>query len=862
MLQVSPLEDTTSMKEPTRASTIAIDDGRSREMRSPPLHVPTYTFPQVLEATKEYFQGDELAASTWATKYALRDQDGNYVERTPADMHRRLAREFARIEAKYKNPMSEDEIFSLFDRFRYVVAQGSPMSAVGNPYKIQSVSNCFVVQSPADSYGGILHTDQQQAQIMKRRGGVGFDLSTIRPRGLPTANAAQTTDGIGIFMDRFSNTCREVAQGGRRGALMLTLDVHHPEVRTFINIKRDLVRVTGANISLRLSDEFLSAVRDGKDVQLRWPCEPSSKPVVEEWVDARALWDEIVTAAHACAEPGLLLWGNILKGSPADAYADVGYRTTSTNPCAELPLCPGDSCRLMVVNLASFVLDAFCEDSCFDWEKFHTVVKKAQRLMDDLVDIELEHVDRILAKIDEDPEPEEIKRAERDLWRQIRETTSNGRRTGLGVTAVGDAVAMLGYKYGSNQSIEFVEELYKALAVASYESSIEMAEERGCFPVYDFRKEQGHTFIERVLEAAGDDVRRRYEASGRRNIANLTTAPTGSVSLLTQTSSGIEPVFEILYTRKKKITSNDESARVDEVDDLGDKWTKFTVRHHGLKRWQEVTGLGDDDVAKSPYWGAQAEQIDWVQRVKLQAAAQRWVDHAISSTLNLPEEVTVSEVQKIYMEAWESGCKGITVYRKNSRRGVLVKEEIFAQHSAPKRPDKLPCEVHRSRVKVGESSEDWIFFVGLLEGKPFEIFGGTTENIDLPRRLQRGTLVKRAFKNGGKYDFLYGEEDDPCTVRDFVRLFNNPDRGAWTRMVSLSLRHGAPIQYVVEQLQRDKDADMFDFAKSMARVLKTYIPDGSTPATEKVCPECSSEGSLSYQEGCILCRSCGYSKCG
>lgn len=862
MLQISPPEELSVTKEPGRASTIAIDEGRVREMRSTPPPVSTYTFAEILEASTVYFEGDVLAANTWCTKYALRDLEGNFVEKTPADMHRRLAREFARIEQSYKNPMSEDEIFSLLDRFRYVVAQGSPMSAVGNPYKIQSVSNCFVIPSPADSYGGILHADQQQAQIMKRRGGVGFDISTIRPRGMPTANAAQTTDGIGIFMDRFSNTCREVAQGGRRGALMLTLDVHHPEVRTFINIKRDLVRVTGANISLRLSDEFLNAVRDDKNVQLRWPCEPSKNPVVEEWVNARQLWDEIVTAAHACAEPGLLLWDNILKGSPADAYADVGYRTTSTNPCAELPLCPGDSCRLMVVNLSSFVEDPFLGSASFDWANFHEVVKKAQRLMDDLVDIELEHVARILKKIEEDPEPEEIKRPERELWLRIQKAAGNGRRTGLGVTAVGDVVAMMGLKYGDDESIDFVEKIYRGLAVASYESSIEMAQERGSFPVYDFRKEQGHPFIERVLEAAGDDVRRRYEASGRRNIANLTTAPTGSVSLLTQTTSGIEPAFEVLYTRKKKVNPNDESARVDEIDELGDKWTKFTVRHHGLVQWQRATGHTDADVEKSPYWGAQAEQIDWVQRVKLQAAAQQWVDHAISSTINLPEDVTVSEVQKIYMEAWESGCKGITVYRTNSRRGVLVKEEIFAQHSAPKRPDKLPCEVHRTRVKVGEDFEDWIFFVGLLEGKPFEIFGGITENLELPKRLKRGAIIKRPFKAGGKYDFVYGDDDDPCTVKDFVHLFNNPDRGWATRMASLALRHGAPIQYVVEQLQRDKDSDMFDFARTMARVLKSYIPDGSKTSSAKVCSQCSSEGSLIYQEGCVLCRSCGHSKCG
>lgn len=836
---------------------------------SPPRQ--TYEFDEVFAAALSYFEGDELAANTWATKYALRNRHGEFLELTPAATHRRIAREFARIERKYPSPMTESEIFELLADWT-VVPQGSPMSAMGNEYQLQSVSNCFVVPSPEDSYGGILFADQQQAQIMKRRGGVGMDLSSIRPKGMATANAACTTDGIGVFMERFSHTCKEVAQGGRRGALMLTCDVHHPEIRTFIGIKNERsscpacgheerLKVTGANVSVRLSDEFLEAVEKGNAYQLRWPCDPRKKAIVEDWVDAREIWNEIMVHARDSAEPGLLFWDNILRESPADCYADEGYRTECTNPCSEIPLSAYDSCRLMVVNLARFVKAPFTAEASFDWERFRDVVGKAQRLMDDLVDIELEQVDKIIAKIECDPEKPEVKQVEKALWHRIRQAASGGRRTGLGVTAVGDTVAMLGHRYGSEASIEVVEKIYEALAVSSYDASITLAEERSPFPVFDFRKEEGHPFLARVLAAGGPKMRERYRKYGRRNIANLTTAPTGSVSLLTQTTSGIEPVFKAVYTRKKKVHINDVNARIDEVDAHGDKWTYYDVKEPGLRLWQAVTGKGDDALAESPYYGAEAEQIDWHQRVRLQARANRWIDHAISSTVNLPEDVTTDDVKKIYVEAWRSGCKGITIYRKNSRQGVLVEKREFHEHAAPERPGLLPCDVHRSRVRVGTEYEDWIFFVGLFEDKPFEIFGGSTDRIELPRKVTGGWISKRNLKSGGKYDFVYGDADDPTRIKDIVAQFNNPDQGWATRMISLSLRHGAPIQYVVDQLNRDREADMFDFAKSCSRVLKKYVPDGAAPSHRR-CGECGAEDTLRFQEGCLTCSSCGASRCG
>lgn len=855
----------TKVGDPQIASVTSAEGWEDSSHPSPPR---VSTFEEVQAASQDYFHGDDLAANTWATKYALQNSRGEYLEKTPTDMHWRLAGEFARIESKYPNPLSKQEIFDLFDRFRYVVPQGSPMSAVGNPYKLQSASNCFVIDPPKDSYGGLLRTDEEEVQIMKRRGGVGFDISSIRPQGLPTANAAQTTDGIGLFMQRFSNTCREVAQGGgRRGALMMTVDVHHPDIRTFIHIKEDLKKVTGANISIRLSDEFLQAVKDQAQVCLRWPCDKTKPAKIERWVDANELWLEICQAARDCAEPGLLLWDNILRESPADCYADEGYATSSTNPCAELPLSPGDSCRLMVINLIAFVKKAFLSGAKFDWQAFEQVAKKAQRLMDDLVDLELEKLAAIQAKIGSDPEPGDIKQVEQALWARLQETCRRGRRTGLGITALGDVLAMLGLRYGSDESIAFVEELYKRLAMASYTASIEMAEERGSFEVWNLQKEIDHPYLTRVISLLPSEVQAKYRMFGRRNIANLTTAPTGSVSLLTQTSSGIEPVFKALYVRRKKINGPNENARVDFVDAMGDRWTEFVVRHHGLVQWQKATGKNDTNFKESPYWGAEANDLDWKERVRLQAAATRYVDHALSSTLNLPSDVTVETVQKIYMEAWESGCKGVTIYRDGCRDGVLItpeKKDLFPQHATPERPEQLRCEIHRAKIRTHESStvhEEWIIFVGLFEGKPYEVFGGTTENITLPKKVDSGTMIRRKLKSGSKYDLQYGEEEDPMVIRDIAKVFDNPDRGWATRMISLSLRHGAPVQYVVEQLQRDKESDLFDFAKVLARVLKKYVPDGAVPGSELPCPDCSVQGSLKYQEGCLMCTSCGYSKC-
>ena len=678
---------------------------------------------QALIASREYFEDDELAANVFVTKYALTDKGGDIHEHTPADMHRRLAKEFARVEEKYPNPMSEDEIYDLFDGFKYVVPQGSPMSGIGNPYQVQSISNCFVIESPYDSYGGILKTDQELVQIAKRRGGVGFDMSTIRPRGVATANCARTTDGIEVFMDRFSNSCREVAQNGRRGALMLTISVHHPQIRDFIKIKRELTRVTGANISIRLSDEFLTAVSKQKEFQLRFPVD-SEDPQMSEWVDAGELWSEIIESAHACAEPGLLFWDSAKRLTPSDIYEQEGFGSTSTNPCGEIILSPYDSCRLMVVNLLSFVENPFSKDASFDYRKFDEVVQKAQRLMDDMIDLEIEQIGKILGKIDGDPEPDAVKRIERDLWQNINAQARKGRRTGLGVTAVGDTLAALGTRYGSKKSIKLVESFYKALAIGSHRSSCIMAKERGAFEVHNHDKERGHPFLEQIWEAAPDvyDMCKKY---GRRNIAITTTAPAGSVSVLTQTTSGIEPAFMLHYTRRKKLTENDLDGRVDFVDDSGDRWQEYTVYHHGFKQWMDVNQVVEDGtssdeklVAMSPYAGATANEIDWVAKVKMQAAAQKWVCHAISNTTNVPAETDVETIKKIYMEGWKSGCKGVTVYRDGSRSGVLVGKDddddsTLKVHSAPDRPDELECSIHHATIK----GEAWTILVGVLGGK-------------------------------------------------------------------------------------------------------------------------------------------------
>jgi len=816
--------------------------------------------------TNEYFEGDELAPDVFM-KYALRDGD-HLLETNPDMMHRRLASEFARIEAKYPNPMSEEEIYSLLKNFADVVPQGSPMSGIGNPHQLQSLSNCFVVDQPHDSYAGILFTDQEQVQIMKRRGGVGFDISTIRPKGQPTSNAARTTDGIGVFMERFSNSTREVAQGGRRGALMLTIDCRHPEIETFIDIKRDLKKVTGANISIRFTDEFMKAVEDNVGFCLRWPVEahPEDAEIVK-MIDAKQVWDKFVDAAWASAEPGALFWDTVVNHGIVDCYRDVGYKTISTNPCGEIPLSPYDSCRLMVVNLTSFVKDPFTDNARFDFDRFNTVVMKAQRLMDDLVDLEVECVDRILEKIEKDPQPKHVKQIERDLWEKIRAAGTNGRRTGLGVTGLGDAIAALNARYGDICSIDITREIYKALAVGAHRSSLIMAKERGAFPVWDYEKEKDHVYLKKVITSCNGDYTKMWKETGRRNIALTTTAPVGSVSCLTRTTSGIEPAFLLSYKRRRKITQGDLTSRVDFVDPMGDKWQEYTVYHHWFKKWMDVTGKTDP--RESPYWGGTANDIDWMKSVEIQAVAQEWIDHSISKTCNLPNSATRETVNDVYLQAWKSGCKGFTVYRDGCRTGVLVaadepkkEKKVDDGRSIPKRPKSLPCDIHRANVRNGEASESWLVLIGLNDGKPYEVFCGIPENIEIPKKYKSGVLIKNGKRDGvTTYNLQVPVGDDENLVfKDIINLFDNPTQGAFSRTVSLALRHEVPLHYVVEQLQKDKSSDMFSFARVIARVLKGYIKDG-TASSEKGCPQCGNT-ELVYQEGCLSCKNCSYSKCG
>jgi ribonucleoside-diphosphate reductase alpha chain len=830
----------------------------------------TYTYDEVFASSLEYFSNDELAAGVFVGKYALKDLEGNYYELNPRDMHLRLAKEFARIEKKYPNPMSEEEILGLFNEFKYIVPQGSPMSGVGNDFQVQSISNCFVIESPHDSYGGILHTDQQQVQIMKRRGGVGFDISNIRPRGQVCENAARTTDGIELFMERFSNSCREVAQGGRRGALMLSVSVHHPQVLDFIKIKRDLTKVTGANISVRITDEFMESLHASEDYEQRWPVD-SKDPEISKMESASVIWDEIIQSAHASAEPGVLFWDTAINNTPSDVYASEGFGSTSTNPCGEIILSPGDSCRLMLVNLTSFVTKPWKKEATFNFGHFAAVVQKAQRLMDDMVDLEIEQIEKILQKIENDPEPPAVKQIEKDLWLNIETQARLGRRTGLGVTGVGDAIAMLGQIYGSEESIKTTEEIYKWLAINSYESSITMAKERGAFPVWDLEKEKNHEFLSRIINELIPDKVDEYKDYGRRNIANTTTAPAGSVSCLTQTTSGIEPAFMLHYTRRKKINPDSNDNQPDYIDPLGDQWQEYNVYHHKFKEWMESTDVEceweQDDlsaaVSHSPYAGATANEINWENKVYLQAAAQKWVCHAISNTTNLPRDVDIETVKKVYELGWKTGCKGITIYRDGSRSGVLINKEgasseTITSRDAPKRPAELSCDIHHTTVK----GERWVVLVGLLAGKPYECMGGKAELIEIPKKYSTGSLSKRSFKTtANKYDLAFGEKGDEVIIKDVVSVFDNPNHAGYTRTISLALRHGAPVQYLVEQLQKDKEMDMFSFSRCIARCLKKYITDGSK-ASISTCTNCGAEGTIIYQEGCQTCTSCGFGACG
>jgi len=828
-----------------------------------------YSDNEVLKKTHEYFDGDELAPDVFL-KYALRDSTGQLLESDPDQMHRRLAHEFARVEAKYPNPMSEDEIYDLLKGFADVVPQGSPMSGIGNPYQLQSLSNCFVIDAPHDSYGGILFSDQEQVQIMKRRGGVGMDVSNIRPKGQPTSNAARTTDGLGIFMERFSNSTREVAQGGRRGALMLTIDCRHPEIETFIDIKRDLKKVTGANISIRFTDEFMQAVENNSEFTLRWPVEKSVEDAeITKVINAKQVWNKFIDAAWTSAEPGALFWDTIIKNGIPDCYQDIGYKTISTNPCGEIALSPYDSCRLMVINLTSFVLNPFTDCAKFDFSRFRSVAYKAQRLMDDLVDLEVECVDRILTKIDSDPQPDHVKKIEKDLWIKIKATGLNGRRTGLGITGLGDAIAAMNVRYGSDFSISMTKDIYKELAVGAHCSSLILATERGAFPVFNYEKEKDHVYLNKIMELCGPDMVDMWKKTGRRNIALTTTAPVGSVSCLTRTTSGIEPSFLLSYKRRRKITQGDIQSRTDYIDPMGDKWQEYTVYHHWFKKWMDATGKADPQ--ESPYWNATANDIDWEKSVDIQAAAQQWVDHSISKTCNLPNSATRETVDAVYMRAWKTGCKGFTVYRDGCRAGVLVandepKKEVKKSDDrfSPKRPKSLQCDIHRANIKNGDASESWLVLIGLSEGIPYEVFCGIPENIEIPKKFKVGTLLKNGKRDGiTTYNLLVptgSGEDDNIIFKDIVNLFNNPTQGAFTRTISLALRHDVPLHYVVEQLQKDKNSDMFSYARVIARVLKGYIKDG-TKSTEKGCPSCGSS-ELFYQEGCLSCKSCGFSKCG
>ncbi len=809
-----------------------------------------YKKEEVLSATLDYFNGNDLAADVCVSKYLRKDKTGNYLELTPDDMHKRLAKEFARIEKKYPNSLSEDEIYNLFKQFEYIIPQGSPMSAIGNTDFLETTSSCFVIESPADSYGGICKTDQEQAQLMKRRGGVGFSVDTIRPRGLSTNNAAKTTDGIGIFMERFSNTTREVAQSGRRGALMETCSVIHPEAETFATIKRDKKKVTGANISLGLTDSFITAVKNNETFIQQFPIK-SENPLMRIETEALPLWKTIIHSAWLCAEPGLQFSDTIFRNTPSDAYEK--YISISCNPCSELNMCANDSCRLLLLNLMGYVRNPFTANAYFDFELFNKHAYIAQRLMDDLVDIEIEHIDRIIEKVKADPEPEDTKSIELNLWNKLRATANDIRRTGTGVTAVGDMLAALSIQYGSDSSIDMVESVYKDLELSCYRSSIDMAVERGAFVAFDFETEEKHKFLMNIFSELSESYKDLWRSVGRRNIAVTTTAPTGSVSLLSKigpyfgTTSGIEPVFKAKYKRRRKLTGGESN--VNFIDDMGDKWQEYDVYHNGYRYYTDVTNDFSDE---SIYFKSEANNINWEARVDLQAAAQKWVCHAISSTINLPEDVSESVVAAVYMRAWETGCKGLTVYRDKCRDGVLFtaddkKEDFIRDTNATKRPEVLEAEFFP--IKQGDASQ--IVLVSKLGNKPYEVFAIANEfDTDSWGNI---SIKKHSRKSSARYSLT---NTDGTLVKD-LELLSDPSLGAITRLISLNLRHGTPIQYVVEQLEKAKTSYFSSFPAKLSRVLKKYIIDG---AKGSACPRCDST-QIRYQEGCLLCPDCGFSKC-
>lgn len=840
-----------------------------------------YSYEEAFEESLRYFQGDELAARVWVNKYAIKDSFGNIYEKSPEDMHWRIANEVARIEAKYPNPLSAKELYDLLDHFRYIVPQGSPMTGIGNNYQVASLSNCFVigVDGAADSYGAIIKIDEEQVQLMKRRGGVGHDLSHIRPKGSPVKNSALTSTGIVPFMERYSNSTREVAQDGRRGALMLSVSIKHPDSESFIDAKMTEGKVTGANVSVKLDDEFMAAAIEERMYTQQYPVD-STNPETVKNINASQLWKKIVHNAWKSAEPGVLFWDTIIRESVPDCYADLGYRTVSTNPCGEIPLCPYDSCRLLAINLYSYVVNPFKENAYFDFDLFKKHVALAQRIMDDIIDLELEKIERILEKVNADPEEGEVKRTESLLWEKIYKKSAQGRRTGVGITAEGDMLAALGLRYGTEEATGFSEEVHKTVALCAYRSSVEMAKERGSFDIYDAEREKNNPFINRLREAEPElyDDMKKY---GRRNIACLTIAPTGTTSLMTQTTSGIEPVFLPVYKRRRKVNPNDTQVRVDFVDDTGDAFEEYIVFHHKFVTWMEANGYDpakrytseeiDELVKKSPYYKATSNDVDWLMKVRMQGRIQKWVDHSISVTINLPGDVDEELVNRLYVEAWKSGCKGCTVYRDGSRSGVLVSAKSDEKEELPPckpptvvevRPQILEADV----VKFQNNKEKWVAFVGLLDGRPYEIFTGLQdddEGISLPKSITNGKIIKNVDENGNKrYDFQFQNKRGYKTTIEGLSEKFNKEYWNYAKLISGVLRWRMPIEQVIKlvsSLQLDSES-INTWKNGVERALKKYIQDG-TEAKGKKCPNCGNE-SLVYQEGCLMCKTCGSSRCG
>ena len=839
----------------------------------------TYTQDEVFQAALAYFKNDELAARVWLNKYALKDSEGNIYELTPNDMHRRIAKEIARIEYRYPNPLTEDEIFDLIKGFKYIVPQGSPMSGIGNDFQIVSLSNCLVIgnDGASDSYGGIMKIDEEQVQLMKRRGGVGHDLSHIRPKGSPVKNSALTSTGIVPFMERYSNSTREVAQDGRRGALMLSVSINHPDAEEFIDAKLEQGKVTGANISVRMDDAFMKAVEENDSYTQKYPIY-SESPKYSKSIKATSIWNKIVHNAWKSAEPGILFWDTIINESVPDCYADLGFKTVSTNPCGEIPLCPYDSCRLLAINLFSYVDNPFTKEASFNAELFKKHVAYAQRMMDDIIDLELEKLDAIIEKIDADPELKEIKHTERTLWVNIKKKAEEGRRTGIGITAEGDMLAALGIQYGSQEGNDFSVKVHKMMAIEAYRASVHTAKERGAFPIFDSEREKDNPFINRIKE---EDSQLYFEMLeyGRRNIAMLTIAPTGTTSLMTQTSSGIEPVFLPVYKRRRKVNPNDKKVRVDFVDEVGDSWEEYVVFHHRFKQWMEVNGIDTDKnynqneldelIRQSPYYKATSNDVDWLSKVTMQGAVQKWIDHSISVTINLPNNVSEELVGKLYLEAWKAGCKGVTVYRDGSRSGVLISNEEKkeeSQESLTVFPTKRPLVLEADVVKFQNNKEKWIAFIGLIEGKPYEVFTGLADDEDgilIPRWVNEGLIIKSRNEDGtSRYDFQYKNIRGYKTTIEGLSHKFNPEFWNYAKLISSTLRHGMPIDKIVDlinSLQLDSES-INTWKNGVVRALKRYVEDG-TKVKGQVCDNCNSD-KLIYQEGCLTCKDCGSSKCG